>query len=357
MKRMSYWTSFFLLSCVAFHLPVYCCAGRIIMQIISEKQLSSFKKFLELHDSFIIAGHKDPDGDCISSCLGLSYIVENTGKPYIMLNAGPFKRIEIREYADFFRNDIPFMTQDERNRCGLIMTDCSEILRLGEIDGDLKGFDTFIIDHHKTADSNGENTIIDPTSPAASCLVQQLFEALVGKPTEQQANTIFFGVCTDTGFFRFLTEDSAEVFRSTARLVEAGANPRKTYQKMTSGKSWNTRKLLSIMLDHAERYCNGKLVVTYESMEDTRKFGQEGRDSDAFYSLMLEVEGIEAVVFVRQETEHSCTIGLRSREKCDVSEIAQKFGGGGHKNASGASTEGRTETLIPQIVKEFSKVL
>ena len=97
------------------------------MQIISEKQLSSFKKFLELHDSFIIAGHKDPDGDCISSCLGLSYIVENTGKPYIMLNAGPFKRIELREYADFFRNDIPFMTQDERNRCGLIMTDCSEI--------------------------------------------------------------------------------------------------------------------------------------------------------------------------------------------------------------------------------------
>lgn len=327
------------------------------MIIISDKQIDNFKKFLNDHDSFIIAGHKEPDGDCVSSCLGLSYIVEKTGKPYIMISAGPFKRIEIRQYADCFRNDIPFMTQAERDKCGLIITDCSEISRLGEIDGDLNGFDTFIIDHHKTADTSGENTIIDPTSPAAACLVLQLFEAIIGKPNEEQASTLFFGVCTDTGFFRFLTQDSAEVFRSTARLVEAGANPRSTYQKMNSGKAWNTRKLLGLMLDHAERHCNGKLVVTYESMEDTRRYGQEGRDSDAFYSLMLAVEGVEAVLFIRQESELSCTLGLRSNETCDVSAIAQKFGGGGHKNASGACTEGRIETLMPQIIKEFAKVL
>lgn len=327
------------------------------MIIISDKQIESFKHFIESHESFIIAGHKEPDGDCISSCMGLSYILEKTGKPYIMVNAGPFKRNEIKKYAPYFHNEIPFMTQSERDRCGLLITDCSEISRLGEIDGDFSGFDTFIIDHHKTAEANGENCIIDSTSPAAACLVQQLYEAVVGKPDPEQANTMFFGICTDTGFFRFLTDNSAEVFRSTARLVEAGANPRETYQKMTSGKPWNTRKLLSIMLDRAERYCGGKLVVTHETIEDTRKYGQEGRDSDAFYSLMLEVEGVEAVLFVRQETEHSCTLGFRSREKCDVSAIAQKFGGGGHKNASGASTEGRTETLIPQIVKEFSKVL
>lgn len=327
------------------------------MIIISDSQIDSFKKFLDSHESFIIAGHKEPDGDCISSCIGLSYIIDKIEKPYIMINAGPFKRNEIKNFSEHFRNDIPFMTQDERNNCGLIITDCSEISRLGEIDGDLKGFDTFIIDHHKTADVIGENTIIDPTSPAAACLVFQLFEAIVGKPTTEQANTIFFGICTDTGFFRFLTDNSAEVFKSTARLVEAGANPRNTYQKMTSGKPWSTRKLLSIMLNRAERYCNGKLVVTYETMEDTKKHGQDGRDSDAFYSLMLEVEDVEAVLFVRQETEHFCTLGLRSKDKCDVSAIAQKFNGGGHKNASGASTEGKINTLIPQIVKEFSKVL
>ena len=92
-------------------------------------------------------------------------------------------------------------------------------------------------------------------------------------------------------------------------------------------------------------------------MDDTRKFGQDGRDSDAFYMLMLEVENVEAVLFIRQETEFSCTLGFRSREKCDVSAIASKFGGGGHKNAAGASTEGKIETLLPLILKEFAKVL
>ena len=126
---------------------------------------------------------------------------------------------------------------------------------------------------------------------------------------------------------------------------------------MSGGKAWSTRKLLGIMLDRAERYCGGKLVATYEKMEDTRRYGQEGRDSDALYTLMLAVDGVEAVLFLRQETENSCTAGFRSRKSCDVSAIASKFGGGGHKNASGASIEGRVETLLPAIIKEFSKVL
>ena len=92
-------------------------------------------------------------------------------------------------------------------------------------------------------------------------------------------------------------------------------------------------------------------------MEDTKKFGAEGRDSDALYSLLLAVEGVEAVLFVRQETENTCTAGFRSKNAVDVSAIAAKFGGGGHKNASGLSVEGKIDTLIPQILKEFAKVL
>lgn len=327
------------------------------MILISEEQVSKFKNFLDSHETFIIAGHKEPDGDCISSCMGISFILDTMNKPYIMLNAGPFKRNEIKKFAPKFKSALPFMTQDERNSCGLIIADCSELSRLGDIDGDLKGFDTFVIDHHKTADIKGTSGIIDPSSPAASCLVQQLFEAIAGKPSKEQAGIFFFGMATDTGFFKYLTEDSAEVFRATSRLVESGANPRKIYQEITGGKQWSTRKLLGIMLSHAERHFNGKLVVTFETMDDTKKFGQDGRDSDAFYSLMLEVENVEAVLFIRQETEFSCTLGFRSKEKCDVSAIAAKFGGGGHKNAAGASTEGKIETLLPLILKEFAKSL
>ena len=111
------------------------------------------------------------------------------------------------------------------------------------------------------------------------------------------------------------------------------------------------------MLNHAEAYLDGKLIVTYETLEDTKKYGQEGRDSDALYSALLAIKNVEAVVFVRQETDSNCTAGLRSKDRVDVSSVAAKFGGGGHKNASGLSTQGKIETLIPAIVKEFARII
>ena len=70
------------------------------MILISKEQISKFKSFLDSHDSFIIAGHKEPDGDSISSCIGLSFILDKMNKPYIMHNAGTFKRNEIKKFTN-----------------------------------------------------------------------------------------------------------------------------------------------------------------------------------------------------------------------------------------------------------------
>ncbi|MBP5251140.1 MAG: bifunctional oligoribonuclease/PAP phosphatase NrnA [Treponema sp.] len=327
------------------------------MNLISREKIQAFKSFIERHDSFLIAGHKEPDGDCVSSSLGIASILDFFKKEYILLNAGPFKRSEIKKYEKHFTSKVPFMSEHDRSSAALIITDCSEISRLGELDGDLNGLDLFIIDHHKTADSSAENTIIDPTSPAAVCLVQQLYESLCGSPTKEQAENLFFGLATDSGFFRFLGEDSSLVFESASRLIKAGASPRSIYQEVTGGKPWSTRKLLGILLSKAELHADGKLAVTFETLDDTKRFGQEGRDSDALYAALLSTEGVEAVAFIRQDTETTCTLGLRSRESVDVSAVAAKFGGGGHKNASGASCNGRIETLKPLVIKELSKAI
>ena len=328
------------------------------MKPISQEQFKNFKTFIDNHEYFYIAGHKEPDGDCVSSCIGVSKILEKFKKDFVLLNAGPFKRIEIKKFANLFTDKMEFQTDDERKKTGLIICDCSETARLGEIDGDLEGFDTFVIDHHKTANiSDASRCIIDSTSPSASILVQLIYENLIGPLPLELAEIIFFGSMTDTGFFRFLSPEDSDALIALARLVKTGVDPRKTYDYITSGKAYSTRKLLGVLLDHAERYLNGKLVVTYETMEDTKKWGQEGRDSDALYSSLLAVEGVEAVVFVRQDTEITVTAGLRSRDKVDVSLVASKFSGGGHKNASGLSCNGKIETFIPAIVKEFARII
>lgn len=327
------------------------------MSEFTKNDALNFKNFIMSHDFFFVAGHKEPDGDCIASCLGISAILEFFNKPYQLLSAGPFKRTEIKKYEDKFSNIMEFQTQQERNKTGLIITDCSEISRLGEIDGDLNNLDTFIIDHHKTsADESTDNKFVDSHSPACATLIQLFYEELIGPLPKELAETIFFGFCTDTGYFRFLDNTQSSSLMAAARLASYGANPRETYKIMNSGRPYSTRKLLGILLSRAERYLDGKLVITYETMSDTKQYGQEGRDSDALYQLLLSTEGVEAVVFLRQETDNTCTGGFRSQDKIDVSIVASKFGGGGHKNASGMSCEGKLESLIPQIVKEFARI-
>ena len=330
------------------------------MSIITQNDSESLKAFIENHNYFLIIGHKEPDGDCIASCLGIAGILDYFNKEYRLLSAGPFKRNEITRFEHLFHDTVDFLDTNERNQTGLFITDCSEFSRLGDIDFDFKGLDTFIIDHHKTSGlPEGTQGFIDGNAPAAAFLIQLFYESLIGPLPQELAEIILFGICTDTGFFRFLSAStqSADLLNGAARLTSYGADLRTIYTDINSGKPWSTRKLLGVLLNRAEKYLSGKLIITYETLEDTHKLGTEGRDSDALYQLLLSTKNVQAAVFLRQDTPTTCTGGFRSLDTVDVSSVASKFGGGGHKNASGMSTEGRIDTLIPAIVKEFARIM
>ena len=329
------------------------------MSIIPDSEIAKLKTFIENHDFFFIIGHKEPDGDCIASCLGIAGLIKNFNKEYQLLSAGPFKRTEIQKFESDFTNTPVFLDEQQRKQTGLIITDCSEFFRLGEIDGDLKGLDTYIIDHHKTSQfPEKADGYVNSNAAACAYLVQLFYEKIAGDIPEETAKILLFGICTDTGFFRFLNaeKEASDLLAATARLVSYGANPRQIYNDINNGKPYSTRKLLGILLNKAERYFNDRLVITYETLDDTQKYGKNGRDSDALYQLLLSSEKVEAVVFLRQDSPTSCTGGFRSQDKIDVSAIASKFGGGGHKNAAGMSTDGRVENIIPKILNEFAKV-
>lgn len=327
---------------------------------IKKEKIEAFKAFIEKHEHFMVSGHKEPDADALCSCLGVKAIIEHFKKDCLLLSAGHFKRREIKKYEKIFEREIPFSAKAQKKDWGFIIVDCNEIYRTGDLDGSVRDFDIFVIDHHANKadrEINETQTIIEPTVPAASAIVALLYEQLVGKIPEGLSEDFFLGVAADTGFFKHLTPKDSSIFELASRLVNSGASPKQIYSDMTGGKSWETRVLLGIMLSRAKRYLEGRLVITYETMNDTKLYAKEGRDSDALYSLFLSVEGVKAVVFIRQESESNCTIGFRSVGDVNVNEIAQKFDGGGHKNAAGASTPGEIDTLTPAIVKEFARVI
>jgi phosphoesterase RecJ-like protein len=306
---------------------------------------------------FLVAGHKEPDGDCIGSQLALSSALQRLGKEAIPCSAGPFKRSEVAVFGNRF---LAVPGEKEREGARVILMDCSSSSRAGDLAEYLKGLPLAIVDHHVAGQDPAETehslVYLDALAPSVTFMILDLIEALGLELTRKEAGLLFFGLCTDTGFFRHVDSQGAEAFEYAARLIRAGANPKETFHAINGGKTLASRKLLGIQLFRSETYFDGKFILTSEKYEETQQFGLEGRDSDNLYQLLQSVDRVEAVAVIRQETPEKCTLGFRSRDKVDVARIALRFGGGGHKNASGASLNGTIEDLKPQVLGAFEEV-
>jgi phosphoesterase RecJ-like protein len=314
-------------------------------------------QFITAGSAFIVAGHKEPDGDCVGSQLALCSALGRLGKKAIPCSAGPFKRIELMSYAARF---IAVPGEAEKAGARVIIVDCSAANRTGDLEAHLQGLPVAVIDHHASGDlpmpSAETPVFLDPKAPSVTCMILSLIEALGVTPSAEEAELLLFGLCTDTGFFRHLDQGSAETFAAVERLVRAGANPKAAFQAINGGKSLNSRILLGHILSRAEALFDGRLIVSFETREDTQRFGLEGRDSDTLYQLLQSVAGVEAIAIFRQETPEKCTVGLRSRDRIDVAAIAASFGGGGHKNAAGFSTPAVISDIRAKIIESFGKV-
>jgi phosphoesterase RecJ-like protein len=312
--------------------------------------------FIKTGDKFLVAGHEEPDGDCVGSQLALTSALRRLGKEAYPCSAGPFKRTEIQPYAPQF---ILKPGDREREGARVLMTDCSDLHRTGDLEPYLKGLPLALIDHHVAGDhpsGDGVLVYLDGGAPSVTFMILGLIEALGLIPTPEEAGLLFFGLCTDTGFFRHVGKEGAETFACASRMVEAGANPKKTFQAINGGKSFGSRILMGLVLSHAEEHFGGRLIFSSEKYEETQQWGLEGRDSDMLYQLLQSVSGVEAIVIIRQESPKKCSIGFRSQDQVDVSAIAAGFGGGGHKNAAGLAVPGTIAEWKPKILGAFEQV-
>ncbi|MDR1074082.1 MAG: bifunctional oligoribonuclease/PAP phosphatase NrnA [Treponema sp.] len=311
--------------------------------------------FIRNHKKFIIAGHKDPDGDCVGSQLALASALKRLGKEVVVCSPGPFKRGEISAYQDRFANAV---RDEDRLGAAVVIMDCSVASRTGDLEERLKGLPTAVVDHHEGGYrlARENPAFIDPSAPSTTFLTLALIEVLGLAPTEEEANLLFFGLCTDTGFFRHVDSAGYETFAYASRLVKAGANPKETFRLINGGKTLASRHFLGVLLARSRQYFDGRLILTAEEYHEIQHFGLESRDSDAVYQLLQTVDGVEVVMLIRQETLASCSVGLRSQDKIDVSAIAAAFGGGGHKNAAGLSAEGTIETVCSRLLSAFEEI-
>jgi phosphoesterase RecJ-like protein len=311
--------------------------------------------FIREHDKFIVAGHEEPDADCIGSQLAVASMLGRLGKKALVRSAGPFRKAEALPYEKLFSDSV---SAADRDGAAVIIVDCSSPERTGRIGKALEGLPLAVIDHHAVGkNGGGECFYIEPDAPSTTVLVLSVFKALPLEITKDEARLLFLGLCTDTGFFRHVDADGEAVFGAAATLAAAGASPKETFDMINGGRALASRRLLGLVLGRTESFFDGKLLFSWEEFDETERYGVKNRDSDTLYQLLMSVGGVEAAAIIRQSSAEQCAIGLRSRDAIDVARIAAVFGGGGHKNAAGAYVKGRIADLKPRVIGEFEKVL
>jgi phosphoesterase RecJ-like protein len=308
--------------------------------------------FIDRHGPFYVIGHKEPDGDCVGSQLALASFLKRSGKKAYLLSSGPFTRNEISSYEGRFSMEAPPERHSER--AAALVLDCSSLSRIGVVAESLPKVPIAFIDHHAAGAAVGDVLFIDDKAPSVTVMVLLLIEAMGGKPTKEEAEYLLFGLGTDTGFFRHLDEGSEETFKAAARLVAAGASPKRTHSLMYGGKSLLSRKLMGEILSRTEQHFGGAVLVSFVTLQDQQRYGLASRDSDALYQLLLSVAGCEAAMIIRQEGEADCTVGLRALDRIDVGSIAASFGGGGHRLAAGLSIRGGLEEVKGKLTAAFA---
>jgi phosphoesterase RecJ-like protein len=310
---------------------------------------------LRSHDRFIVTTHENPDGDALGSLLAATLALRQLGKDASMYLAGhaPLPG----EYAFMPLEELKREVLPEANGRVVVAVDCANESRLGP-DPEILHQSSFTIDidhHHDNTRFGDVNLIVADASSTAEVL-RDVFTELGVDLTPDIAEALYIALVTDTGRFQY-ANTTPKALRLAAELVEAGANVHRVFQGVYENVQFAKLKLLARALERAQVYEGGALVVSYLLRGDFSEVGAAEPYSEGIIDYLRAVEGAIVSVLIREPPRSdgpSRRVSLRSStDEVDVSAIARKSGGGGHRQAAGFSSEAPIDEITEFIRREY----
>jgi phosphoesterase RecJ-like protein len=299
-------------------------------------------------ETFLITSHLRADCDAIGSEVALAQILEALGKRALVVNGD-----EVPEHIEFMdaegRVRVAGATAPlEALRGGfdvVMIVDTSAWSQLGRVGEVIRNLPAqrVVIDHHVSEDDMQALVFKDSTAEATGRLILELAETLGVALTPAMAQGLFTAIATDTGWFRF-SSVTAATFAALAKLAAAGAQPARAFAQLYEQHSLARLLLRGRILSHITPDCDGRLMWTFVTAQDFADCGAQRTDTEDAINSLLTVAGVEAaVLFVELEPEQT-KVSLRSRSDFDVRQVAEQFGGGGHRAAAGVTYPGDLES-------------
>lgn len=318
----------------------------------------TFNQMIQEAQSICILGHIGPDGDCAGSTLGVRNYIGN------LCRARGLEK-DVQVYLEEFSEKFSYLTGydsvshdpgAEKSYDLCIVCDCADDGRLGKFVRYLKqAAHSFCADHHITNSGFAEVCHILPEASSTSEVVYDLMEeAYIDKAV---AECIYTGIIHDTGVFRY-PSTSRHTMDIAGACMDYGINFNEIIDDSFFAMNFNQKLVMGRALCELRSLLDGKFVVSFVNAETMQLYGVTSKDMDGIIDELRTTRGAVCAAFLYQTQNRQYKASLRSNsDAVDVSTIAQRFGGGGHRRAAGCFLSPGVEQNIEKLAEAVREQL
>jgi phosphoesterase RecJ-like protein len=309
---------------------------------------------------FLLTTHENPDGDALGSLLGMHLVLRDLGKDSCMFLAADEFPLPW-EYRDMPLGEVKNEPPTDLDDRTVVFLDCGNIDRMPVDFLQRDGVHIVNVDHHHDNTRFGTVNLVDSRASCTAEIVWEISKELGVEMTPEIGDALYVGLVTDTGKFMY-TNTSARSHRMAAELIDAGIDAHGIYRRLYEDLPYARLLLLSRALNRVERFDDGVVTATCLTRADFEETGSVETDSEGIVDHLRAVQGTKVAVLVRElladDRMGIRKVSLRSTDgTVDVSRIARGLGGGGHRQAAGASSELPLDELLATIRKGIQEQL
>jgi phosphoesterase RecJ-like protein len=301
----------------------------------------------------LLAVHANPDGDAIGSLLGMYGILRLQGKrPVAYCPDGIPATLRFLPYAE---EVVAALAPDAEFDLTVLMDTADEGLApAGFPSPPVRGV-LAVVDHHAAHGDLGDIVVRRDVS-AVGELLFALATELLWPMDERVAQCLYTSIVADTGSFRY-TSTTPATHRIAAELIERGADPWAAATGLFESFSLPRQRLLGLVAGTLEVSADGRCADLVCTPQMLAAAGAVKADLDSMINLGRSIEGVEISALYRLEPEGHIKVSFRSKGRVDVAALATRFGGGGHRNAAGATLRGSSVAEAKVIVRKAAAEL
>lgn len=322
---------------------------------MAKTDLTGIVAKLQAAESFLVCTHASPDGDAIGSMLATWHLLHAMGKDKVTCACEDpvpqiYRWLPGAEQVVDASGPLPSFDI-------AVLVDVSKRDRLGRVDQLIGAHpEIIVIDHHLDDSPCGHFQFVDPSYAAVGEIIAALFEQ-AGLPLSREAAVcIYVALATDTGSFRF-ANTTPRSHRVAAALLDTGISVGEIAARIFDEMSFAKFKLLIRLLDHARLSTQGRLAHSEITKKDLDETGATEEDLDGLINFVRNIEGVDVAILFREVDPDTTKVSFRSRKPFNSAAFLQRFGGGGHAGAAGATVEAPLEEVRETILREVRAAL